>query len=51
MSAVKRIQLIVNISEEFRQQIKIAAVLSGKTMREWVLEACEEKLAREKKTK
>lgn len=43
-----RSQLVIETDLETRQKIKLAALLAGKTMREWVLEACEEKLQREK---
>jgi hypothetical protein len=39
---------IRNFSPDMLRKIKIAAVLQGKTLRQWVIEAVQEKLRRRK---
>lgn len=43
----KQVQIIVRTTDEIRHQIKVAALLSKKTMQEYILEACREKMKHE----
>ena len=43
--SAKRPRYFLDIDPELRNRVKAAAALQGKTMREWMVEAIEDKLA------
>ena len=40
-------RLTIDVSEDFRNELKIQAIAQGKTLREYVIEAVTEKIQRE----
>ena len=48
--SVKRPRYFLDIDTELRNRVKAAAALQGKTMRQWMVEAIEDKLAEDSVT-